>query len=306
MMSLRLRTTIDVPPGQPGGFDHADVHEASGLVYVAHTAFDAVEMIDGPGARHVAMIPGCPEASGVASAPDLQLIFAAARGTGEILVLDAPSGRLIGELSAGFRPNGCAWNPNAKQLLAADVQDNQARIIDIETGALVSSTLLPGRPRWAAYESDRQRFLINILDPACVAVVGEDGGIVTAWPVAAEGPHGMAVDVRAKQVFIACDGAELVTLSLDTGNELFRHTIAGPPDVLWYNFARSLLYVAIGNPGVVQVIHTPSMRVVQEVPTERGAHTLTFDQSRQLLHVFLPQRCAVAVYEEQDEEDDAR
>jgi hypothetical protein len=176
----------------------------------------------------------------------------------------------------------------------------------METGALVSSTPLPGRPRWAAYESGRQRFLINILDPACVAIVSDDGKMSTTWPVKAAGPHGMALDVRAQEVFIACDGAELVTLSLETGNELFRYPIAGPPDVLWFNPPKSLLYIAIGNPGVVQVLHTPSMVVVQEVQTERGAHTLTFDQRRQLLYIFLPERCAAAVYEETDKGDAVR
>jgi hypothetical protein len=232
---------IDVPPGETGGFDHGDVDEKSGLAFVAHTAFDCVEVIDGPGGRHVLTVAGCPEASGVAAAPTVGLMFAAARGAGRVLVLEAASGNRVGELSAGFRPNGCAWNPTTKQLLVADVQDNQARLVDVETGSLNATTHLPGRPRWAAHDDGQRRFLINISDPACVAVIDESGELVTTWPVDAAGPHGMALDQSTKAAFIACDNAELITLNLVSGAEISRLTIAGPPDVLWYNPSKSAL-----------------------------------------------------------------
>jgi DNA-binding beta-propeller fold protein YncE len=297
-MTLQYRGAIDLPPGRPGGFDHADVHPPTGAVFVAHTAFDQVEIIDGPGEKHRTSVPGCPEGSGVLYAPDVDWMFAAARGAGRVLVLEAASGRIVKTLHAGFRPNGIAWNPVRRQLLVADVQDFNARLLDSESGALLATTALPGRPRWAAFDQTRERFLVNIADPACVVVLGASSGeLIDQIPVASVGPHGMAFDELANQLFIACDSAELVTLRLDTGAELSRTPIAGPPDVLWYNPRRSLLYVAIGKPGTVQVVDTLSMAVTQEVATEDGAHTLTFDVQRQLLYVFLPQSCQAGVFE---------
>src|SRR5947209_7779325 len=64
-MTLQYRGAIDLPPGQPGGFDHADVHTPTGAVFVAHTAFDQVEIIDGPGGKHRMSVPDCREGSGV-------------------------------------------------------------------------------------------------------------------------------------------------------------------------------------------------------------------------------------------------
>jgi hypothetical protein len=46
------------------------------------------------------------------------------------------------------------------------------------------------------------------------------------------------------------------------------------------------------------VIDTRSMAARQEIATEDGAHTLTFDVQRQRLYVFLPQSCQATVYEE--------
>jgi len=58
------------------------------------------------------------------------------------------------------------------------------------------------------------------------------------------------------------------------------------------------LYVAIGRPGVVDVVDTREMVVAQEIQTEAGAHTTAFDRTRQLIYVFLPQSCLAAVYAE--------
>ena len=46
-MSLQLLGHIELPGNlKPGGFDHASVHCGSGRIYVAHTANDALEVID--------------------------------------------------------------------------------------------------------------------------------------------------------------------------------------------------------------------------------------------------------------------
>src|SRR2546425_8600795 len=58
---------VDLPAHRrPGGFDYAAVHRRSGRVYVAHTANDAIDVIDGLTYRYVGSIP---DLIGVAGAP---------------------------------------------------------------------------------------------------------------------------------------------------------------------------------------------------------------------------------------------
>ena len=46
-MALRHLGFVELPPhGQQGGFDHAAVHAARACLYVAHTANDALDVID--------------------------------------------------------------------------------------------------------------------------------------------------------------------------------------------------------------------------------------------------------------------
>jgi len=287
-MTLQFRQAIDLPPHETGGFDHADVHRPSGRVFLAHTALG-----------QVAATPDCPEASGVLCPPDTDLVFAAARGAGRVLVLEAPTGTLLRTLDAGSRPNGLAWDPTRQRLLVADVQDYQARLLDPETGRVVTAVELPGRPRWCLYDRQGDRFLVNIADPARVVVLSADTLTpAPPLPVAHQGPHGLALDDATGRLFVACDSEDLAVLDRVSGAVLHTLPIAGPPDVLWLNASRQRLYIAMGSPGVVQVLDTRTMTLVEAVKTEEGAHTLTFDEDRQRLYIFLPRSGRAVLYDE--------
>jgi DNA-binding beta-propeller fold protein YncE len=308
---LVLRGAVALPPPAAAGsgseFDHGDVHRVTGQVYVAHTAADTVEVIDGERGAHMGTIPGCPEGSGVLCAQEDDLVFAAARGAGRVLILAAleetsAGAAVLREVRVGPRPNGLAWDPQRKHLLVADVQDNRARLIDpfsAPEGRILVTSELPGRPRWCVYDRERTRFLVNVREPACVVVLAADTGYTTAqWPVSSAGPHGLDLDPADGRAFVACDGGMVVALDLETGHEQARVAIPGVPDAIWYNAPRQRLYVAIGDPGVVAIVNTRTMTVEEEVRTEVGAHTTAFDAARQRLYVFLPQTCRAAVYEE--------
>jgi DNA-binding beta-propeller fold protein YncE len=118
------------------------------------------------------------------------------------------------------------------------------------------------------------------------------------WPISGAGPHGLDADVRRGLAFVACDEGVVTVLDLATGRERATVEIAGEPDVIWHNAANQRLYVAIGRPGVIDVIDTNAMTRVAQVITEEGAHTTAFDRARERLYVFLPRGCRAAVYEE--------
>src|SRR6266849_3356605 len=227
---------------------------------------------------------------------------------GEIYI---ESGRVFvaNTAAVGQKPNGLAWDPRRKHLLVADVQENKARLVDPQVSEVMASVELPGRPRWAVYHQARDRFLVNIREPACVAVFSADPFVlVERFPVWSPGPHGLDLDQDGRRAFVACDGSTVVTLDLATGREQARVPIAGPPDAIWHNHQLGRLYVAIAHlglldeaPCVIDVVDTETMTVEEQITTEAGAHTTAYDARRQRLYVFLPS-CRVAVYEEHEVE----
>lgn len=303
--TLVLRQHIPLPPHSAGDYDHGDVFLQSGRVFVANTAAGTVEVIDGEHLRHLTTIPGCPEASGVLVAQEEGLVFAAARGAGMLLVIDATTNAVRRTVVVGPKPNGLAWDAQRRHLLVADVQENRARLVDPHTGAVIAEVELPGRPRWAVYHQASACFLVNIREPACVAVLSaETFALVKQDPIWSPGPHGLDLDQDGMRAFVACDGGTVVTLDLVRGREQARVQIAGSPDAIWHNHQRDRLYVAIGHLGtldgalgVLTVVNTRSMTVEERITTEAGAHTTAYDALRQRLYVFLPSG-RVAVYEE--------
>ncbi len=295
---LSFRQYVALPTHPRGGFDHADVDVSSGKVFVAHTANNAIEVIDGERLTHIAAIPGCEAASGVLCPLDEGFVIAAARGSGKILLIDVKTEKVVSEMHAGSKPNGLAWDTRRKHLLVADVGDNAARILDLSSARVISTISLPGRPRWSVYDSRLDFFLVTVREPSGVFAMSAESMWERLMPISVAGPHGLDIEREEGRAFVACDGKAVVILDIETGEEIATVPIAGAPDAIWYNPQRKRLYCAIGRPGVVDVIDTLEFVVDEQITTEEGAHTTAFDQARQRLYAFLPGSCRASVYEE--------
>lgn len=297
---LRELGRVPLPPHADGGYDHADIHLQSGKVYIAHTGNGSVEVVDGERMRHIATIPGCPEASGILCAQSEGLVFAASRGEGKVLVIDAGSDSVKSEIPTGPAPNGLAWDSKRRRLLVADVKDNRGRLLDPSSGETLVESNLRGRPRWCIYNSKLDVFMVNIREPSGVALTSPDSMAERDFvPVSAQGAHGLEMEASTGHAFVACDDKTLVVLGFPGGDEAASVPLSGAPDVLWFNPVRRRLYCAIGEPGVIDAIDIEELKVSESVPTERGAHTLAFDADRQRLYSPLPGSNCLGVYAEE-------
>ncbi len=116
------------------------------------------------------------------------------------------------------------------------------------------------------------------------------------FAIPAAGPHGLDLDEATQRLFCACDGKALVVLDSRSGTKLAQVELAGVPDVIFFNRERRHLYVAIGEPGLIEVFETDQLRRLEAVRTEAGVHTLGFDPSRNTVYAFLPNTHRALVY----------
>lgn len=305
-MALRHLGDIDLPAhAQAGGFDHAAVHEPTARVYVAHTANDAVDVIDMMAHRYVGSIPHLPAVAGALVAePDL--VFTSNRGENTVGLFTTSDASRVEKIAVGVRPNGLAYDPRRSRLLVAHVGDPTiagsctVSIIDVNGRKRIADVMVPGRTRWAVYDPIADAFHVNIADPPQIIVVESADPIRIRRVVAIphSGPHGLDIDVRRRRLFCACDAGVLVAVDADTGKLLETHPLAGVPDVVFFNAALEHLYVAVGDPGVIEMFETATLTRRETVRTEAGAHTLSFDARRNIVCAFLPASHRAAVYED--------
>jgi DNA-binding beta-propeller fold protein YncE len=304
-MALRHLGFIELPPHQgSGGFDHAAVHEPTGHVYVAHTANDAVDVMDVEQRKYLASITGLPAVAGALMAPSADLVFTSNRGENTVGIGRPSDFGPPDKVAVGVKPNGLAYDPRRGRLLSAHVGDpaipgsRTVSLVDVEARKVVADVPVAGRTRWTVYDPEADAFHVNIMDPPLITVVdaADPVGIRRVVPIAHAGPHGLDLDAARRRVFCACDAGVLVEVDADTGRVLTEAPIAGPPDVIFFNPALSRLYVAIGEPGVIDVFDTSPLRRRETVVTEAGAHTLSFDAVRNMVCAFLPASRRAAIY----------
>ena len=88
----------------------------------------------------------------------------------------------------------------------------------------------------------------------------------------------------------------MIAIDATSGRVLGDVPLSGAPDVIFLHQQSGRLYVAIGEPGVIDVIDIGTMRRQEVVPTEAGAHTLALDRKRNKVYAFLPQSHRAAVF----------
>jgi DNA-binding beta-propeller fold protein YncE len=306
-MGLRFLRFIELPEhGSPGGFDHAAVHHGSNHLYVAHTVNNALDVIDCAAGRFVHSLAGLAGVAGALVSEERELVFTSNRGENTVGIFAPRDEQGLVKIPVGIRPNGLSFDPQRGLLLAANVGDPDTpgsftlSVVDIERREMIHSIPVPGRTRWTVFDPGADVFYVNIADPPRIVVVegAHPDRVAHMLTVPAAGPHGLDLDAEGQVLYVACDAGKVFAISTSSGQILHSADLSGTPDVIFFNKARKRLYVAVGDPGVIEVFSTESLTRLEIVTTEKGAHTLALSPWHNHVYAFLPQTHRAQVFED--------
>ncbi len=304
-MALRLVGHIELPANRSkGGFDHADIHPPTDRLYVAHTSNDAIDVIDSARDRYIESILGLTAVAGALVSEARGLVFTSNRGENTVSVFAPRAEREAFKIAVGVKPNGLAFDPARGTLIAANVGDpsipdsHSVSVVDIARRERIAEVTVPGRTRWTIYDAVREMFFVNIASPARIIAIDarDPTKISKEYEVPAAGPHGLELDPATGRLLCACDAGVVFAIDAASGRVLGDAPLSGAPDVIFLHPQSGRLYVAIGDPAVIDVIDIGTMRGEEVVPTEAGAHTLALDRKRNKVYAFLPQSHRAAVF----------
>ena len=302
---LKHSGTIELPGHQTaGGFDHAAVHPSLARLYVAHTANSALDVLDTETDSYLHSIPGLTGVAGVLVSETTGWVFTSNRGENSVGMFMPGSESTLEKVTVGPRPNGLAFDDQRGLLLSAHggdpaISDSfSVALVDVDGRRVWTSIPVPGRTRWTIFDPTAKVFYVNIADPPQIVVIDpqKPDHFTRVYEIPTEGPHGLDLDLSNRHLFCACDSGMVFTLDADTGEILSQVCLSGKPDVIFYNSARQHLYVAVGDPGVIEVFDTQTLICLEIIPTEKGAHTLGFDLLRNKIYAFLPNTHRATVY----------
>jgi len=287
-MSLKAIGAIEIPAASGSSFDHGAFDPKSRRVFVAHTGRDSVEVIDHDSRRHIATLPGFPEAAGVVA--DDGNVLVTNRGSATLAWVDARTLETRAVFKTGVRPNGVAIGPQGAFAIAAcigdETHDATLHVLTLH-GHRQYSLHLPGRPRWCVTDAAAKRVFLAIREPSMVIVARlPELNDVEHWKLPSGGAHGLDIDHQRGRLYVACDDGALVEVDIGSGQVSNEWPIAGVPDVTFLNPATGLVHVAIGKPGLIQSIN-PRTGDSTQIMTAAGAHTTALVPPDRL-YVFSP------------------
>ncbi len=263
-----------------------------------------MDLIDCRHNKYLRSIPNLTGVAGVLVSNEKDLVFTSNRGENTVGLFAHGKDSQLNKVKVGGRPNGLAFNPMEGTLLAANVPKSDDRsqvtvsIVNVQENVTVADVTVPGRTRWTVFDQSTDRFYVNISDPAQIAILNGKNpeGVVDFYKIPAIGPHGLDLDDRGRRLFCACDKGGLYTVDVETRKVSKMADLAGAPDVIFYNPKLGHLYVAIGDPGIIQVFDTRLIKQTEIVKTEEGTHTIAFDQETDKVYAFMPETHRASIY----------
>jgi YVTN family beta-propeller protein len=247
-VGLPLQLVADIAlGGNATRLDYASFDAARHLLFIAHLGVSAVIVFDTRARKVVARIPGVHKVHGVLALEQLGRVYASATGSHEVVVIDEASLQVTARMPGGVYPDGMAYAPNVRKLYVSDEHGNAQTVIDIDRNTRIATIALGGEVGNTQYDPASKHIFANVqtrnelveIDPATDEVVGR-----THLP-GSRGNHGLLIEPLGRLAFVACeDNDRLLVLNLRTKKLLATFSTGKGPDVLAFDSARDLLYVA--------------------------------------------------------------
>ena len=267
--------------GGDGGWDYLTIDSAAHLLYI--TRGNRVMVVDLQTGKLAAEIPGFEGIHGVALDSAGKHGYVSDGRANMVRVFDRSTREIVASIPVDQGPDAIAFEPVHKYVFSMNGHGKSASVIDTATNKVIATIPLSGRPEFAGADGKGAIF-VNIEDKNELARIDAGTLKVTAtWPLApCDGPSGIAIDPTNRRAFSVCDDKTMVVTDIDSGKVVATPAIGQGPDAAAFDAQRGLAYSSNGQDGTLTILHQDSpdsYSLVANVPTKRGARTMSLDPS---------------------------
>ena len=285
--ATHYRLVARVPLAGAGGWDYLTCDPAANRLYI--TRGDRVDVVNLKTRAVVGHVPGLAGVHGVALDARLHRGFTSNGRDNTVTVFDTRTLHKIGLVKVGNRPDAIVFDPAAGRVFTLNGGSNDASAVDARTLKVVGTVKLGGRPEFAAADG-HGRLYVNIEDKSQVVEVDSRALVLRhRWSMSpGQEPSGLTLDAGTERVFSTCHNGMMTVLNGENGKVVAAPPIGKGPDAAQFDPARRLAFSSNGMDGSITVIREVSpkvFRVVQTVPTVKGARTMAIDTRTHFLYL---------------------
>jgi DNA-binding beta-propeller fold protein YncE len=274
-----------ITTGGEGGWDYLTIDTTSNRLFLSRGTH--VMVVDLGNNSVIADIPNTLGVHGVALAPELNRGFTSNGRDTSVTIFDYKTLAPITVVKIpGRNPDAILYDPATKRVFTFNGATANATVIDATNGNVVGSVDLGGKPE--AGVVDRGRVYVNVEDKNEIVVFDPQTLAVYAhWPLApCEEPTGLAIDRVHQRLFAGCGNKVMAVVDTKTGKVVAAPAVGNGVDASGFDPATQLAFTSNGE-GSITVVHedTPDKyTVVETVPTQRGARTMTVNPKTHRLY----------------------
>lgn len=289
--SLPLQQVADVPlPGSSTRFDYQVVDTARRRLFIAHLGSGELLAFDLAHRRISGRVGGLPGVRGVAIAPELNRVYAAATDAHRLVTLNERTLRVVRRAPAGGFPDGVAYDPADGLTFASDVDGREEVVFAARSGRRLGRIPLGGDPGNVQYDAKTHSMVVAVGSTGEVDVIAPRSRRVLKRVrlSGCDKPHGVEVVSKLRRAYVACEGnGKLVVLDLAKRRQRGLFSVGETPDVLDFDPGLRRLYVA-SESGVVSVfaVRGSGLSELGQDKVDEHAHSVAVDPTTHL--VYLP------------------
>jgi len=264
--------------GGEGGWDYLTFDSRKRRVFISRGTHTLV--VDAEG-KKLGDIPNTQGVHGIALAQDLNRGFTSNGRANTVTIFELGNLKTIREIDVkGQNPDAILYDPASRRVFTFNGRSHDATAIDAKTGEIAGNIPLAGKPEFAQADGAGHIF-VNIEDKSEISEIdSHDLKVVNTWPLApCQEPSGLAFDVAHKRLFAGCGNRMMAVVDSDSGKVVTTIPIGDGVDANAFDPETGFVFASCGE-GTLTVARQDSpdkYTVVENVPTQKGARTMTLD-----------------------------
>jgi YVTN family beta-propeller protein len=284
--SYKIANKFSVPGD--GFWDYISVDEFNGKIYVSHSTM--VQVVDIKTGNLAGVLPDTKGVHGIALVTELNKGFTSNGRDSSVTVFNLTTLEIIKKIKVtGQNPDAILYDSFSKRVFTGNGRSASLSVIDAVSDKEIAVIPLDGKPE-ALVTDEKGKIYINIEDKSYINVIDATAlKVISHWPISpGEEPSGLALDNKSHRLFSVCSNKLMVVIDALTGKVITTLPIGEGCDGAAFDPFYKRVYSSNGEGTmtVVQEENKNSFRVLETVPTQRSARTITLNKTTH--HIYMP------------------